>query len=199
MNASRLTTFLAIGLVLVLAIAVGLSLYIVTQPLGSGLAGAAGAAGGRTGEAGYNSYMLVCEGTSMRVIFKSMQGPGVGNEVVENRAVGDKGKEVVRLNPGKLDFQTLVLKRTLTNDSNIWNWRKRVIDGQIDQARQNCSIRVLDAKLAVFAEWELTNAWPSAYGVEMTTETNVETKTNVETNETIEVLTVVYEGLNRTK
>lgn len=193
MNASRRTTFLAVSLVLVLAITVGLSLYIITQPLGSGLAGAAGAAGGRVGETTNYSYMLICEGISMRGIFQSMQGPMGSNEVVEHRVTDRSGKEVTQLIPGKLGTHALVLKRTLTSELNLWNWRRRVTDGTIDAARQNCSVRVMDAKAVVIAAWELTNAWPSAYGMEMPTETDVETNTP------IEVLTVVYEGLTRTK
>jgi phage tail-like protein len=177
--------------VLILVLAVGLSLYIVLQPIGGArLAGAAGAAGNAA--SGY-TYTLEC-GTIRLPNFQSIKGLGTTTEVVERQAVDTGGRQTVQLVAGQLKFSPLVLKRTLTSDTNAWNWRRQVAESnKPDAAQQDCTLTVYDGKSNMLAQWGLVNAWPSAYMVDTATETDATAGVPTET------LTIVYEVLNRRK
>ena len=61
-------------------------------------------------------------------------------EVIEYR----EGREniTVRKIPGLNKFANVTLKRGITNDKELWDWSKKVMDGLIE--RQNVSICLLD-------------------------------------------------------
>jgi phage tail-like protein len=43
----------------------------------------------------------------------------------------------------------------------MWDWRKQVEDGQVNEARMNGSIVMYDQTLTETARWNFNNAWPS--------------------------------------
>ena len=92
--------------------------------------------------------------------FTECSGLGSENEIVESKFVNDAGVEVVVKQPGRLKWQDITLKRGITSDLQIWEWRKMVEDGDVDGARTNGSIVMFDQALTEVARWNFENAWP---------------------------------------
>ncbi len=115
--------------------------------------------------------------------FAECSGLSSETEVVRYREGGDFK---VRLLPGLTTFSPIVLKRGITIDRSLWEWRKRVVDGQID--RRNGSIVLLDADRQPIARWLFRDAWPSKWhGPDLNARSSVVA---------IETLELVHEGLD---
>jgi phage tail-like protein len=92
--------------------------------------------------------------------FTECSGLGSENEIVESKFVNEGGVEVVVKQPGRLKWQDIVLKRGITSDMEIWDWRKMVEEGDVEGARTNGSIVMFDQTLTEVARWNFENAWP---------------------------------------
>jgi phage tail-like protein len=90
--------------------------------------------------------------------FTEVSGLSSENEVVEYRDGNDPN--VVRKLPGRLKYDNIVLKRGVTSDSSLWQWRRMVEVGNIAEARTNGKLTLLDRGSPV-ASWRFVNAWPS--------------------------------------
>lgn len=93
--------------------------------------------------------------------FTECSGLGSETDIIEQKVVNEKGVEVVMKVPGRLKWGDITLKRGITSDMQIWNWRKKVEEGDVDGARRNGSIVMYDQSLAERARWDFMNAWPS--------------------------------------
>ena len=93
--------------------------------------------------------------------FTECSGLGSETDIIEQKVVNEKGVEVVIKVPGRLKWGDITLKRGITSDMQIWNWRKKVEEGDVDGARRNGSIVMYDQSLAERARWDFMNAWPS--------------------------------------
>jgi phage tail-like protein len=93
--------------------------------------------------------------------FTECSGLGSEHEVVEHKVVGQDGKEITMKIPGRLKWSDLTLKRGITKDMQIWEWRKMVEDGNVKAARKNGTITMLDREYNPAAQWDFTDAWPS--------------------------------------
>jgi phage tail-like protein len=123
--------------------------------------------------------------------FRECSGLGSESEVVEHKATAKGGFPVIIKVPGAVKWQNVVLKRGVTNDMEIWNWRKEVEDGKVEKARRDGSIIMFDQTRKEMARWNFTQAWPvKVSGPSL----------NAGTNEiAIEELTISHEGMKRTK
>jgi phage tail-like protein len=92
--------------------------------------------------------------------FTECSGLGSENEAIEQKVTNEKGQEVVIKLPGRLKWENITLKRGITSSMDIWNWRKKVEDGDVEGARQNGSIVMFDQKLKEVARWNFERAWP---------------------------------------
>jgi len=92
--------------------------------------------------------------------FTECSGIGSEQEVIEHKVVTETGQEVVMKIPGRLKWENITLKRGITTNMDIWNWRKQVEDGQVDSARRDGSIIMYDQHLAPAARWDFERAWP---------------------------------------
>lgn len=88
---------------------------------------------------------------------------GIGSETTigQQEAVNEKGVQVVLKVPGRLKWGDITLKRGVTSDMQLWDWRKMVEDGDVKGARKNGSITMFDQTLTAKAKWDFKNAWPS--------------------------------------
>lgn len=121
--------------------------------------------------------------------FTECSGLGSETEVVEHKVVNEKGVEVILKIPGRLKWENIVLKRGITSNMDIWEWRKLVEDGNVADARKNGSIVMYDQALAEVARWNFENAWP----VKVTGP-----QPKADSNEvTMEELTVAHEYIER--
>jgi phage tail-like protein len=108
---------------------------------------------------GFN-FMLELEG-SIAGYFTECSGIGSEHEIVEHKVVDKSGHEIVRKIPGRLKWQDISLKRGITSDMQIWQWRDSLVKGDVTGARKNVSITMMDRNYAPVAVWHFQNAWPS--------------------------------------
>ena len=123
--------------------------------------------------------------------FTECSGIGSENEISEHKVVTDDGHEVVQKIPGRLKWNDVSLKRGITDNMQIWEWRAMVEDGKMKDARKNCSIIMMDRNYTPAARWDFVNAWPSKVtGPEVKSDSN---------DFGIEEMTLVHEGMKRVK
>jgi len=62
--------------------------------------------------------------------------------------------------PGRLKWENITLKRGITSNLDIWDWRKQVEDGDVTGSRRDGSIVMYDQELNEVARWNFERAWP---------------------------------------
>jgi phage tail-like protein len=123
--------------------------------------------------------------------FTECSGLGSEHEVIEQKVVNAKGQEVIVKQPGRLKWENITLKRGITSNMDLWNWRKQVEDGDVDGARKNGSIVIYDQNLNEVARWDFERAWPVSVSVALP---------RVDSNEIgIEELTLAHEYIRRVR
>jgi len=135
-------------------------------------------------------YAIEIQGT-VTGFFTECSGLGSEHEVVEHKIVDSKGKELIKKIPGRMKWENVSLKRGITDNMDIWKWRKQVEDGKVNEARKSGSIVMYDQSLQEVARWNFVRGWPTKV-------TGPQLKSNA--NEIgIEDLTIAHEGLERVK
>ena len=123
--------------------------------------------------------------------FTECGGIGSENEIAETKTVTDTGQEVVLKVPGRLKFGDVTLKRGITDNLQIWEWRQLVEEGKMSDARKNCSIIMFDRNYTPAARWDFVNAWPSTVsGPDVKSDSN---------DFGVEEMVLVHEGMKRVK
>ena len=123
--------------------------------------------------------------------FTECAGIGSEHQVIEHKIVDEKGRESIQKIPGRLKWQDVTLKRGITDNMDIWDWREDVVQGKVDDARRNGSIVMFNQSLEEVARWNFENAWPvKVSGPSMKADSN---------EFGIEELTITHEGLYREK
>jgi phage tail-like protein len=136
---------------------------------------------------GFN-FMLELEG-AIAGYFTECSGIGSEHEIVEQKVVDKQGHEIIRKLPGRLKFTDITLKRGITSDLKIWEWRDFAVKGGMKDARKNCSITMLSRDYKPVAVWHFTNAWPSKVtGPSLKSDSN---------EIGVEEVTIVHEGMYR--
>ncbi len=121
--------------------------------------------------------------------FTECSGLGSEHEVIEHKIVDDRGKEVMQKIPGRLKWENVTLKRGITDNMDIWDWRRMVEDGDVEGARANGSIVMFDQHLEEKARWNFENGWPvKVSGPQVKSDSN---------EIGIEELSIAHEGLWR--
>lgn len=123
-----------------------------------------------------------------RAGFREASGLDAGTDPVDYRE-GDG--DAIRKLAGLKKFSNITLKRGITDDQDLWKWRKQVMDGKIKDARKNGQIIVLDDEGNEAAEWTFTDGWPTKW---------TGPTFNATANEVaIDTLEIAHEGLDRVK
>jgi phage tail-like protein len=121
--------------------------------------------------------------------FNECSGIGSSNDVIDHKVVTADGHEIIQKVPGRLTWGDITLKRGVTSDMNIWDWRQSVIDGKMSDARKNGSIVMMDRAYTEVARWNFENGWPSKVsGPSLKADSN---------EYGIEELVIVHEGITR--
>ncbi len=136
---------------------------------------------------GFN-FMLELEG-AIAGYFTECSGIGSEHEITEHKVVDKQGHEIIRKIPGRVKFQDVTLKRGITSDMEIWDWRQKVVDGDMNGARKNITISMLDRNYNPVALWNFFNAWPSKVtGPSLKSDDN---------SFGVEEVSIVHEGMHR--
>jgi len=97
---------------------------------------------------------------SIQAAFRECHGLGSENEVIEYKASNTFNQDLYQKQPGKLKWENISLKRGITSDLALWEWRKKVEEGHYDEARSNGSIVMYDQMGTPKAEWTFERGWP---------------------------------------
>jgi len=125
-----------------------------------------------------------------RAGFREASGLDAATDAVDYRE-GDDLTATIRKLPGLKKFSSITLKWGVTDDLALWNWRKEIMDGKINEARKNGSVILMDDMNNDVAQWDFVAAWPTRWtgpGFNATT-----------SEVAIDTLEITHEGLDRTK
>jgi phage tail-like protein len=104
------------------------------------------------------NFKLEIEGITVAG-FSEVTGLNQESNVIDYRE-GQEGITPRKL-PGLNKFGNITLKRGISPDLSVYNWRKTVTDGDIE--RRNASVVLHNEKHEEVVRWNLVNAWPSKY------------------------------------
>ena len=106
-------------------------------------------------------------------------------EVISYRVGGEP--TAVRKLPGLTTYANLVLRRGITKNDELWNWRKTVLDGAVE--RRNGAIVLLADDGTELVRWTFVDGWVAKFdGPDL----------NAKANEVaIETIEIAHEGLSR--
>ena len=120
--------------------------------------------------------------------FSEATVPDTSQDPIEYR----EGSEppTARKIPGLIKYGNLSLKWGITDSSmELYEWRKKVEQGKMSEARQEIAIILLDEEGNPKSRWEFSEAWPSKYDAP-----DMNAKG---TDIAIENLEIVHEGMVR--
>jgi phage tail-like protein len=120
--------------------------------------------------------------------FSEVSGLGSETEVFEQKVVKQGVQHILKI-PGRLKWGDITLKRGITTNLAVWEWRELVEQGDMKKARKSGQIIIFDSTLTPLARWQFKNAWPSKVTAR---------SLDAESNEFgIEELTLTHESLKR--
>jgi phage tail-like protein len=90
-----------------------------------------------------------------RAAFSEVGGLDSETAVIEYRVGGEPN--TVRKLPGLTKYANIVLRRGITQDAELWNWRLTVVQGNVD--RRNGSIILLDDHGTEVVRWNFFHGW----------------------------------------
>jgi phage tail-like protein len=116
--------------------------------------------------------------------FSECSGLSTDTNIIEYRE-GNEQQGTVRKQPGLMRYTQILLRRGVTKDTKLWEWRKKVIDGKTQ--RTSGTITLLDEARQPALRWNFRQGWPSKWeGPAL----------NGKTSEVaIEMLEIAHEGL----
>lgn len=117
--------------------------------------------------------------------FRECSGLDSSQDPVEYR----EGNEPLRARklPGLNKSSNISLKRGMTDDKDLWTWRKKAIDGKVD--RKNGSIILMDDAGEEKIRWNFVDGWPTKW---------TGPTFNATANEVaIETMDIAHEGVER--
>ncbi len=120
-----------------------------------------------------------------RAAFQECSGFDSTIDVIEHREGGEN--TTPRKLPGLTKYSNITLKWGMTNDRELYDWHRRVVEGEIE--RKNGSIVLRDRKGEEVARWNFVRAWPTKWdGPDLNAEGN---------DVAIETLELAHEGVER--
>jgi len=111
--------------------------------------------GSRNDPFGSFNFLVEIDGITVAG-FSEVSGLTTESEVIEYRN-GDEPTTVRKL-PGLKKYANIVLKRGFTNNKELWEWRKTVLDGQTE--RRTGSIVLLGERREEVLRFNFHEAWP---------------------------------------
>lgn len=145
-------------------------------------------AGGDDALAGYTFQIEIDSVTIAQ--FKEVSGLSSETEVIEQKENTKGGKLVIRKTPGYHKWGDITLKRGVTADKALWEWRKKIEQGDIVGARKNGSVVIYDYKTAEEKlRFNFINAWPSKMEIDSLQAGGSEML--------VETCTITHEGLEQ--
>lgn len=134
----------------------------------------------------YSAFNFLVEIENVTVAgFSECSGLNTETDAIEYRNGNDDF--TVRKLPGLKKFGNITLKRGFTDSTELWEWRKRVLDGKTE--RKSGSIVLLDEARQTALRWNFREAWPRKWAGPTLNGKNNEVA--------IEEMEIVHEGLEQ--
>ena len=135
----------------------------------------------------YRAYNFLVEiDGNARAGFRECAGLDSSQDPVEYREGNEKSLTVRKI-PTLVKYSNITLKRGITDDADLWNWRKQAADGKVD--RKNGSIVLLNDTGEETMRWNFREGWPTKWsGADFNA-----TGTDV----AIETLEIAHEGIEK--
>jgi phage tail-like protein len=129
----------------------------------------------------YN-FLIEIDGVA-RGGFSECSGLDTESDIIEYREGNEQA--TVRKLPGLKKFTNIKLVRGYTQDKDLWNWRKKTLDGATERRSGSIILRDEGGKEAL--RWNFREGWPVKW---------MGPQLNGKTNEAaIETLEIAHEGL----
>jgi len=110
------------------------------------------------------SFIFVLEIDSVEMgSFRKCAGIESETETIEYKEATKDGRMIIRKVPGAMKWSDITLERRIDETTSLWEWRKQVIDGDIDAARRSGSIVAKNSKMVEVARWNFEAGWPSKW------------------------------------
>jgi phage tail-like protein len=94
-----------------------------------------------------------------RAGFREVSGLDSGQDAIAYREGSDPLTE--RKLPGLVKYSNITLKWGITDDAQLWDWRKQAMDGKVE--RKNGSIILLDDTGEEKVRWNFRDGWPTKW------------------------------------
>src|SRR2546430_16128429 len=108
------------------------------------------------------SFIFVLEIDSVEMgSFRKCSGIESETETIEYKEATKDGKMIIRKVPGAMKGSDITLERRIDESKSLWEWRKQVIEGDIDAARRNGSIVAKNSKMEEVARWNFEAGLPA--------------------------------------
>src|SRR5579864_6371229 len=128
------------------------------------------------------NFLLEIDGV-VRAGFSEVSGLSTETDVIDYREGNEPA--TVRKLPGLTRYSNITLKRGVTNDKSLWQWRKAVIDGKVQ--RSSGSVILLDESRQPVLVWNFREGWPCKWeGPSLNAKTS---------DVAIETIEIAHEGL----
>jgi len=129
------------------------------------------------------NFLVEIDGVA-RAGFTEVSGLTTDTDAVDYREGADATLNVRKL-AGLRKYTNIVLKRGYTQDMSLWEWRKSIINGEMD--RRSASVVLMDESRNEVLRWNIREAWISKWE---------SGPFNAKTNDVaIETIELVHEGL----
>jgi phage tail-like protein len=133
---------------------------------------------------GYN-FLVEIDGIT-RAGFQECSGLETSQEAGTYREGADVTLGMRKL-PGLVTSSNITLRWGITDDDQLWGWRKTVTEGSVE--RKNMSIVLLDDAREEKIRWNLVNCWPTRWeGPSLNAQSG---------DVAIETLEIAHEGIDR--
>jgi phage tail-like protein len=110
------------------------------------------------------SFIFVLEIDSLELAsFRKCSGLESETETIEYKEATKEGRMIIRKVPGAMKWSDITLERRVDESTYLWEWRKQVIEGDIDGARRSGAIVCKNSKHDEVARWEFKAGWPSKW------------------------------------
>jgi phage tail-like protein len=131
---------------------------------------------------GFN-FLVEIDGISVAA-FCEVSGLASETAVIEYRTGTDRANTVRKL-PGLTKYANIVLKRGVTQDTQLWQWRKAIEQGTPD--RRSGAIVLLDDERNPVRRWRFSEGWITKFeGPDLNAKGN---------DVAIETIEIAHEGL----
>jgi len=138
------------------------------------------------------TYQFAIELSGMvKGFFSECAGIGSEHELIEHKLVTPSGHAYTIMQPGRIKWNQLTLKRGITDSLDIWDWYNLVERGKVKSMRKHCSLLMFKRDYTTVARWDILRAWPlKVSGPDLKADSN---------DYGLEEFVLVHEGMKRVK